>query len=203
MLITDTCCRSFTVFRVEWLSCVPLMCFTMVSLHRKNTMPKEDKTFVLSLWFCIVFGFAMVFTKNVAIGSFFCILSTLCCCGTTVVMVQQQFIPPLDILSKSHYLDLLENKRKKTLAEYIGVVFWIFPILYFAKMLDWIDNDLLSAGLVLGSCFTKVIFASLCMDAHLHVSHPSIAAFGAEKSKHCSRLCSCYHNMFVCNKTVL
>lgn len=82
---------------------------------------------------------------------------------------------------------ILLASRKATLSHCVGYLFPVFPLLYFLRLTDFINDDVYFVGILFASAFTKVLFASLCMDAHLEVSHPAIALIDAENFAHTSR----------------
>ena len=146
----------------------------------------------------IAFGCALQLTGHKVIGIICFIASSICCLSVYVLLyqsreelqaafyqfqLQSKHAPP----SGESQRKLLLASRKVTLITCIAALFPLFPVAYILRWYDYFDDNLLFAAFMLLSAGTKVVYASLCMDAHLEVSHPAIGLIDAEKFSNTSR----------------
>ena len=77
--------------------------------------------------------------------------------------------------------------RKLALTNCIANLFPFFPLIYLARVFNLIDDNMTKVAFMCAGAFTKTYFSSLCMDAHLEVSHSSVSLITAESMAHTSR----------------
>ncbi|RYH23060.1 HAMP domain-containing histidine kinase [archaeon] len=82
---------------------------------------------------------------------------------------------------------VLLASRKATLGFGLGVLLPVFGVIYFCAIQKVFSPDLTYVAFNTYSAFTKVFFASLCMDAHLEISHPAIGFIDKENFSSASR----------------
>eukprot|EP01031_Cornospumella_fuschlensis_P026290 gene26290-31757_t len=82
---------------------------------------------------------------------------------------------------------ILLASRKATLGFGLGVLLPIFGVIYFCAIKKIFSPDLTYVAFNTFSAFTKVFFSSLCMDAHLEISHPAIGLIDKENFSSASR----------------
>lgn len=179
----------------EWMVSVPLIAFIALSVDDKPYLSKKDLSHIVSLHLCILFGALLQTTQNIILSYVYLLCSCIFCVPSVLIVLQARkdlrilLAKSLGNESKKGALErlILLASRKATLSYCIGCLFPVFPLIYFLKYIDLIDNDVVFVGFMFTSAFTKILFASLCMDAHLEVSHPAIALIDAEKFSHTSR----------------
>ena len=89
---------------------------------------------------------------------------------------------------RGYYLKrVVMGDRRKLLTGGITVLFPLFPLIYFLKMFNFIDNDTAFVSFLIASAFAKTFYAILCTDAYLEVSHPAMSLIRAEEYAKISR----------------
>lgn len=84
------------------------------------------------------------------------------------------------------YLKLIASRRL-SLSFCMILSFTAFPALWFLRANELIDDSILAAGFEISSAVAKIMFTSLCTDAHMEVSHPAIAQLSEEQKSHAAR----------------
>lgn len=192
--------RSFSVLTPaviwpEWSISVPLLIFIIVSIDDKPYLNYDDVLAVVSLHLCIVCGALLQYTSCTVISSGLLVFSCLFFLPCLVLMWKSS--SELNSLLKmsmeseakrgSFQRRILLASRKATLSTCVGLLFPAFPCLYFLRCQGLLNDDLFLVLTMFASGFTKLCFASLCMDAHLEVSHPAFALIDAENFANTSR----------------
>ena len=161
-----------------------------MSVDDKPILATSDNLIIASLFGCITFGALLQTTTDVGLTYVYLGLSCLFCLACPYLMVRSYF-ELSEIMSNSsrsrrstkgkYQRRVLLASRKFTLSACIGLLFPIFPVLYFLRVSHIISDAQGYTATAAASAFVKVLFASLCMDAHLEVSHPAVALIDAEK----------------------
>ena len=166
----------------EWMACVPLMLFIVVSIDDKPQLSRTDVVCVASMFLSILCGALMptVNSKEACILLF--LLSFVFCSSISIVAYNckreltsmrrdMKSIKDSDELSRKISLAL----RKCSLANWVFIIFPTFPTVYMFRVYNVIDDELtLILYEILGS-IAKIYFSYLVMDSYLQVSHPTAA----------------------------
>lgn len=189
-----------TVQWIEWMTSVPIMVFITLSMDEKVTFTFIDKALIFSVFLCIFFGSLISTTNDVALASSFLVMSF-----TAFMSIffmnwnsRKEFIECISgeaelYLLRSfktegfHQRKVLMKLRKLALTNCIANLFPFFPLIYLARVFNVIDDNMTKVAFMCVSAFTKSYFSSLCMDAHLEVSHSSVSLITAESMAHTSR----------------
>lgn len=180
---------------MEWSLAVPLIAFITLSVDDKPFLPNEDIASVISLHLCILCG-AIIQADVGQMWGAILLLASCIFCLPCFYMVWRSSKELDDLLTMSmgnekkrglYQRRILLASRKATLSMCLGYLFPVFPMLYFLRNGQIIDDSFYVGALMFASSFTKIMFSSLCMDAHLEVSHPSFALIDAENFSNTSR----------------
>lgn len=198
-----SCSRLFRAVRVptpaviwpEWSISVPLLIFIIVSIDDKPYLSYDDVLAVISLHLCIVCGALLQYTNSVILSAGLLVFSCLFFlpCPFLVWKSSRELNAVLKMSMESEakrgsfQRRILLASRKATLSMCVGLLFPAFPCLYFLRLQGVLNDDLFLVLTMFASGFTKLCFASLCMDAHLEVSHPAFALIDAENFANTSR----------------
>ncbi len=179
----------------EWIVTVPLLLFIALTCDDRPHLSNADQKILLASIIAMCCGGLLQCTRTkfmaaVILGTGFMTIS-----GCIIAWYQAtQDKKDLLIQSKSKTSrrgaverKLLLASRKATLTSCLAILTPLFPMIYISKVLGFIDNDILFAAFMFFGSATKVYFASLCMDAHLEVSHPVVALIDAENMSNTSR----------------
>jgi signal transduction histidine kinase/CheY-like chemotaxis protein len=179
----------------EWSISVPLLIFIIVSIDDKPFLSYDDVLAVISLHLCIVCGALLQYTTSTVISTGLLVFSCLFFLPCLFLMWKSSC--ELNALLKMSMASeakrglfqrrILLASRKATLSMCVGLLFPAFPVLYFLRFQGLLNDDLFLVLTMFASGFTKLCFASLCMDAHLEVSHPAFALIDAENFANTSR----------------
>ena len=154
-----------------------------ISVDTKVLYDFDDYMFVLSLFLTVLSGIIMQFIHYSQIWS--CIMLFFACSFFTysmylaVMMIQKtnRFThrPNLSGLNSAKATFKFEIlARKRMLLRCLLCLLPIFPCLYFLSFFQIISSNTRISGLLIASALNKILFASLCTDARLEVTHPSI-----------------------------
>lgn len=167
----------------------------LVSMDIKPGYKLEDFYIVLNNGLTIAFGALMQSTSSKLWCNIWLIFSCLTF-GIAMWFIYRSLTRLKDIIAEptviaqdngyQDYAKLIAAKRL-TLTYYFLSAFIIFPMLYFLRWFGLIDDDILFVSYLIASSSTKIIFATICTDAHMEVSHPSIALLVEEKKSHDAR----------------
>jgi len=189
-----------TVQWIEWMTSVPVMVFITLSMDEKVTFTATDKALIFSLFLCIFFGSLISTTADVALATSYLAMSF-----TSFLSIffmnwnsRKEFMDCISGEAELHLLKsfktegfhqrkVLMKLRKLALTNCIANLFPFFPLIYLARVFNVIDDNITKVAFMCVSAFTKSYFASLCMDAHLEVSHSSVSLITAESMAHTSR----------------
>lgn len=180
---------------IEWIVTVPFLVFITVSVHDKPYLSRDDLLVVISQLLMMILCFLSSLTSSRLIRG----ISIAVCAMLALPFFHFTYraqIELQELLQKSHEnlakRGTLERKvllasRKTTLATTLATLMPLFPLVYFFSSYQFLDASFTHVAFLFSSAFTKVFFASVCMDAHLEVSHPVIALIDAEKFAHTTR----------------
>ena len=176
----------------EWFVCVFLLCFIAVTNDEKDELTRDDIKMLAMLPLSIVFGWFLFTTSNFVHYCVYMILSCACAMYYLYPVIKTyralaQFRKPILMDSFSYKYKYLLAQRKTTIFICLSFIVVLFPAWYFAQMFGFISNAYLHSALMISSCFSKVIFASLCIDAHLEISSPSAVLMTHEIRMNSSR----------------
>lgn len=182
-----TCTDSFGVqmnaeIYPEWLATVPLLGFMAISVDGKTAFDFNDKVFLASLFLNIFFGGIRVFHvfHGELIGFYLCFSSFVA--FLIFMYIAEVMIGECHkILSDNPFLPSNSFKvhlasRKLLLLRFLTLLFPVFPLIYFLMLFHVIDANSGDALLMAASAISKMVFASLCTDAKLEITHPSAYA---------------------------
>jgi hypothetical protein len=155
-----------------------------ISVDTKELYDYNDFMFILSLFLTILFAAFMQWVHQ----SFFIthLLLGLSCCFfmysiyLIVIMIVNTYstishIPNLSNLNSARALFKSEVlARKRLLLTCLLCLLPIFPLIYFLTVFHMISNNHSIISYVIAGAFNKIIFASICTDARLEVTHPTI-----------------------------
>ena len=179
----------------DWIITLPLLVFITISVDDKPLFSKEDLLATAILLVGTVFQTFVIITNSgiVAVGSL--VLSTLLLSPVATIAYRSHVELEallLKIRENPSRKSLYERKtllasRRATMSNFLALSTPFFPVIYYLRLFGLVDENLAYVGFLLASAFMKIFFASLCMDAHLEVSHPAIAQIDAEKLSHTTR----------------
>eukprot|EP01033_Poteriospumella_lacustris_P016855 gene16855-12065_t len=179
----------------EWSISVPLLIFIIVSIDDKPYLSYDDVLAVISLHLCIVCGALLQYTSSTIVSAgllvFSCLFFLPCLFLMWKSSCELNSLLKMSMVSEAKrglfQRRILLASRKATLSMCVGLLFPAFPGLYFLRFQGLLNDDLFLVLTMFASGFTKLCFASLCMDAHLEVSHPAFALIDAENFANTSR----------------
>ena len=175
------------------------MVFITLSSDDKDGFSFRDKATIFSMFLTIVSGSLIITTENkplavaflcisfVSVGPIFPMFNTIH--GEFFHIIRMSQSVPMGSFRGEGLLQrsILLKLRKLTMAKCILLVFPLFPTVYCCRVFNLIDDNVTRALFMLSSAFAKSYFSSICMDAHLEVSHPFVELMSAEKLVHISR----------------
>lgn len=177
----------------------PLMVFITLSVDDKNELSTKEIFHILSMFLCIFFGSLILTSSSVEVAVIF-LTASLSMSPSIFLMyadIFEEYIQVLrsvrDATPMSTQVEVLFERRrtmktrKLTLATSLCVLFPLFPMTYAASATNLISDDLTRVLFMLLGFFVKGFFSSLCMDAHLEVSVPSVSPIAAEAMIHTSK----------------
>ena len=162
----------------EWLVCVPLMTYMIVSMEEKPGLTIADYTIIIFLFLSVLAGFLMNLPVTYGGGIFLFIIGCLCLLGVLLfVMKGRDVIVPISndcltndqITTKKAHL-LAQTNRRNNLIALIAIIFPLFP---FINLLGWVhvlDRDQTAIGYVLVSLLAKLLFVSTLSDSQVHLT---------------------------------
>lgn len=166
----------------EWLASVPLLGLMAISVDGKKSYDIRDKLFVTSLFCCILFGGLTVFKifHSDSIASIFMFISCVSF-GMFMYLAEIMIGECFTVLSENQFspknaFRVHLASRKILLLRFLTVLFPVFPAIYLLMALKMIDSNTGDACLMGSSAISKLVFASLCTDAKLEITHPSAYA---------------------------
>ena len=166
----------------EWLASVPLLGFMAIAVDSKIKFNLNDKIFIGSLFFCILFGFMLVFKIfHNPILSYLLMFLAVFSFGIFMYLAEVMIGEAYKVINDNPLLPSNSFKvhlatRKILLIRFLTVLFPAFPAFYFLNMLKVLDANTTDAALMAMSAISKMVFASLCTDAKLEITHPSAYA---------------------------
>lgn len=176
----------------EWFVCVFLLCFIAVMIDEKEELTRDDIKMLVLLPLSIVFGWLLFTTNNFALYCVYMILSCVCAIyylypAMKSYQAYAKFRKPNLMDSFTYKYKYLLLQRKATILICLSFIIILFPAWYFVQMFGFISNAFLHSAFMISSCFSKIIFASLCIDAHLEISSPSVVLMAHEVRMNSSR----------------
>jgi signal transduction histidine kinase len=164
----------------------------------------DDKPFlsrgdirIIFCFFCgLLFQFLLIFTKTENVSYLFLVLSFLLTIPVVVYVTYKSQAELEKLLVKIHdnpsRKSLYERRiflasRRSAMAKFLAYAYPLFPIIYYLNILQVLSQEWTFVGLLLASAFTKICFATICMNSNLEVSHPAIILIDAEKFAQTSR----------------
>jgi len=179
----------------EWFSSVPIIVYICLSIDVKDSMTVSDKAILASTFGMILTGGLLATTRSLVL---YCIyMSASCMCLFSLYWLFYKSYKNLNLIiettswlqqnTSEYNLRLLLAKRKRTLTFILCLLFPLFPVSYFLALFQLIDADTTYVCILLSSCLTKILFASLFCDAHQEVSHPAFMQLELERASNLSR----------------
>ena len=162
----------------EWLVCVPLMTYMIVSMEQKPALTLGDYTIILLMGFSVLVGFLMNLPVTFGGGVFLFIFGCLCLIGVLVfVMKGRESVVPTsndyltnDQITAKKYQLLAQTNRRNNLTLLIATVFPIFPLIYLLGWIHILDRDQVAIGYIMVSLIAKLLFVSTLLDAQVHLT---------------------------------
>jgi len=157
-----------------------------------NCLNKNELGLIGASFSAIFFGFLCVTTNNFYIYWTYMMLSSVSFlygdyCMVVLLAADQKRLKDssrerdssnsnLEESVVDRYSFLLANRRI-VLFKTMLYLFKLFPVVYYLRMASLLDDNMTHTLMMLSSICTKVIFVSLCMDAGLEVTDPSILLY--------------------------
>ena len=163
----------------EWMACVPLMLFIVVSIDDKPQLSRTDVVCVASMFLSILCGALMQAVSSKEVCMFLFLLGSIFFFSIPVVAYnchnELMKIRIVMSASEDYSRKLTLALRKCILANWIFISFPAFPTVYMLRATNMINDDLCLISFQLIGSIAKIYFSYLVMDAHLEVFHPSVA----------------------------
>ena len=161
---------------VEWIVCVPLMGYIVVTVKLQSHLDNEDFVLIFGLFLCILMGGLLQTTNNMLLYGFYLSISTV---SFLVVLINIYWtrIELMKLIKKRAspsenanfgYL-ILNATRRFTISCVFSLIMLLFPIFYYARIFKLISSDTCFVCLMLSSCFSKIIFSVVMSDAHFEI----------------------------------
>ena len=160
----------------EWLVCVPLMTYMIVTIDDKSDLSISDYTIILLMGFSVLVGFLMNFTVTYGGGIFLFVFGCLCLMGVLLFVIKAPHaIAPnsgpateLQTTNKKHR-DLGIATRRKALIVLVAILFPLFPIIYLLGWVLVLDRDQVAVGYILVSVMSKLFFVHALIDSQVYL----------------------------------
>lgn len=163
------------------------MIFVGVAADTSSPITKRHVILMASFSTTIACGLFLVFTSNQTASYLWMITSNICFLPSFYILreVSKSLKKLLDdTMIYAHQgaaqRKLLLASRQLTLLNTMGYLSPLFPTIYFLRFSRIINNDFACAGWLIAGLLIKTIFSSMCMDAHLEVSHKSLSLIDFE-----------------------
>ena len=162
----------------EWLVCVPLMTYMIVSMEEKPGLTITDYTIILLMGLSVLVGFLMNLPVTYGGGVFLFIIGCLCLMGVLLFVMKghddlvptsNDYLTNDQITAKKYHL-LAQSNRRNSLILLIGTVFPLFPLIYLLGWVHVLDRDQTAIGYVMVSLLSKLLFVSTLLDAQVHLT---------------------------------
>ena len=161
----------------EWLVCVPLMTYMIVTIDDKSDLSFSDYMIILLMGFSVLVGFIMNFHMSYGSGIFLYVFGCLCLLGVLVFVVKAPhaiapnsgFAAGAQTKNKRHH-DLGITTRRNALILLIAVLFPLFPIIYLLGWLLVLDRDQVAVGYIMVSVMSKLFFVNGLIDSQVYLS---------------------------------
>ena len=166
---------------IEWIVCVPLLGYIVVTTKLQSRLDREDQIIIFGLFICILMGSLLQTTDNLFLSVTYLFFSSV---SVTVVFItvyqsQNEIVNILksrnDFQNKDDFgYHFLNATRRYSISCVFSVMMMSFPIVYYGRIFQVLSNDACHIGLILCSCFSKILFASVIVDTHLEVASPLV-----------------------------
>jgi uncharacterized membrane protein YbaN (DUF454 family) len=130
--------ETFTAQWAEWLVTVPLLSYVTLAIEDKRSLTKEDKLSIVSVFFMILFGFAMNFVKNSPVYGWTLFSLSGLCYGGLMRMAMTLRKKALAVLrekktTSTNSWKVERSSMKYRLSALLVVVMPSFPIVYILR----------------------------------------------------------------------
>ena len=177
----------------EWIACVPLIIYTIISIHKQQNVTKRDLQIVA------LFTLAMVMTCLLQLHSSYggsvvtIIIGLLSFSYGTYLMFTKhnnyqialgEDVPRLPILIKEKKQTSIAHKNLSNIIMRLMVP---FPVLYFLSLSKAVNHDVIEFLFIIANVLTKLFFAALTVDVHVDLAH-HLQRFKEEKMAEAKRV---------------
>ena len=165
----------------EWLVCVPLMTYMIVTIDDKSSLSMSDYSIILLMGFSVLVGFLMNFRVSYGGGVFLFVFGCICLVGVLYFVIKAPHyhsILPNTKMGHSNeepnpykkHRELGIATRRKALIILVAVLFPLFPIIYLLGWIHVLDRDQVAVGYVLVSVVSKLLFVNSLIDSQVYLS---------------------------------
>jgi hypothetical protein len=154
-----------------------------VSVDTKATYDSDDYMFVFSLFLTVLCGVFMQIVNHsfiwtnmfLVLSSAFFIFSMYL--AVAIIWKTKKFENGRNLSGLNSARALFKSEvlaRKRMLLTCLLCLLPLFPILYIISLLQIISSNTRIVALLIASALNKIIFSTLCTDARLEMTHPTI-----------------------------
>ena len=161
----------------EWLVCVPLMTYMIVSMEQKPGLTLVDCMIIVLMGLSVLVGFLMNLSVSYGGGIFLFIVGCLSLVGVLLfVMKSSKSVVPTSndhltndqITAKKFHL-LAQTNRRNNLILSVALIFPLFPVIYLLGWVHVLDRDQVAIGYIMVSLLSKLLFVSTLLDAQVYL----------------------------------
>lgn len=164
----------------EWLVCVPLMTYMIVSMEQKPGLTMVDCTIIFFMGLSVLVGFLINLPVSYGGGVFLFIIGCLSLVGILLFVIKSPDTGSV-VPTNNKYLTneqmtaikfrlLAEKNRRYNLILSVALVFPLFPLIYFLGWRHMLDRDQVAIGYILVSLTSKLLFVSTLLDAQVYLT---------------------------------
>eukprot|EP01041_Mallomonas_annulata_P006217 gene6217-12595_t len=168
----------------EWISCVPLLLYIVISIDNKDRLFPKDIAILSSITVAMIFTFLLQFPISIEVSIVFLSLGLFFALISAILFISKESSTRnnLNDIQDEVYILLNEdndynggqNLVKLRLARVLALTFPLFPIVYFLSMTKVIDHDITELLFIISNVIAKSVFASVAMDVHIEVLHHAL-----------------------------
>lgn len=180
----------------EWLVCVPLLGYIVVTLKLKPQLERGDYVVLNGLFISILMGALLHTTDSLLLSGLYLCLSSASFMVVffTVYLARKELVMLLtkrkvdeNMQEESIGFLLWNASRRFSISCIFSVMMIAFPAIYYARIFQYISNDACHVGLILCSTFAKIVFSVLMSYAHMEISSPVVSLLADSISLNSSR----------------
>ena len=155
-------------FNLQWLACVPLLFFGVISIDDKKHLSRKDFVIILSSFLAIAFGFSLNLSESILYGSF------AISCSTIFAMIMLFYVSQLQPRVKYEIVGGLDTtadmdlhheiqSRKKNLVNVLLFLIPTFPIIYLLAVFKILTKDETKVAFAVCNMSTKILYTVILM----------------------------------------